>query len=462
MKALTIRNITQVTHGSYHGPAQLMDQEIQSVTTDSRKASSGCLFVPIVGTRVDGHSFIPQVMEAGALVTLSERDLEDASFPWIRVQDSVKAMGSLAAFYLKALDIPVVGITGSVGKTSTKELVARVLEERYQVLKTQGNYNNELGLPLTIFRLTPSDEIAVLEMGISDFGEMRTLASIACPDTAVITNIGTCHLENLGDRDGVLRAKTEMLDYVRENGHIVLNGDDDKLITVKEKKGIRPVFCHVETKGSVHAEEVECLGLEGTRARFELDGESFEAVVPVPGKHMIANALIAACVGKIYGLTVEEIRQGIEHFRTIDGRFHLVETGRWTVIDDCYNANPMSMKASADILKGLKGRRVAVLGDMGELGKDEAALHEEVGRYFGRTDIDLLVGIGPLCSYLVQGALSEGKSAGDQVIHLESVDDFLAGRDSYLREGDQILVKASRFMHFEKIVDALCAEGSDL
>ena len=238
MKNLTLENLTKVCGGVYSGPSDKLEQEVSSITTDSRKAEAGTLFVPIVGERVDAHKFIPQVMEAGALATLSERILENADFPYIKVESSLQAVKDIAEFYLQQLQIPVVGITGSVGKTSTKEVIASVLKEKYRTLKTQGNFNNELGLPLTVFRLRDEDEIAVLEMGISDFGEMTRLAKIARPDTCVITNIGTCHLENLGDRDGVLKAKTEIFKYLKKDGHIVLNGDDDKLCTVKEYEGI--------------------------------------------------------------------------------------------------------------------------------------------------------------------------------------------------------------------------------
>ena len=242
MKNLTIKNLTEVCSGIYHGPENIMDREVSSITTDSRKIEKDSLFVPIVGERVDAHRFIEDVMSKGALVTLSERELKNADFPYIQINSSLQAVKDIAEFYLKQLQIPVVGITGSVGKTSTKEVIASVLKEKYRTLKTQGNFNNELGLPLTVFRLREEDQIAVLEMGISDFGEMSRLTKIARPDTCVITNIGTCHLENLGDRDGVLKAKTEIFKCMNPEGHIVLNGDDDKLASVSEYNGIKPVF----------------------------------------------------------------------------------------------------------------------------------------------------------------------------------------------------------------------------
>ena len=195
MKNLTLRNLTEVCNGIWHGDDALLDREISAITTDSRKIEKDCLFVPIVGERVDAHRFIPDVMAKGALVTLSERELSDADYPYIQITSSLQAVKDIAEFYLQQLQLPVVGITGSVGKTSTKEVIASVLKEKYRTLKTQGNFNNELGLPLTVFRLREDDQIAVLEMGISDFGEMTRLTRIAKPDTCVITNIGTCHLE---------------------------------------------------------------------------------------------------------------------------------------------------------------------------------------------------------------------------------------------------------------------------
>ena len=230
MKNLTLEHIAKVCNGSYHGSEAQAKQEVQSIFTDSRKAAKGGLFVPIKGARVDAHDFINQVMEAGALATLSEKDLGETNFPYIKVESSLQAVKDIAEFYLKQLEIPVVGITGSVGKTSTKEMIAAVLGQKYNVLKTQGNFNNELGLPLTVFGLRAEHQIAVLEMGISDFGEMHRLAKIARPDTCVITNIGLCHLEFLKSRDGILKAKTEIFDFLKEDGHVILNGDDDKLI----------------------------------------------------------------------------------------------------------------------------------------------------------------------------------------------------------------------------------------
>ena len=311
MKNLTLRNLTKECNGIWHGDNALLDQEISAITTDSRKIEKDCLFVPIVGERVDAHRFIPDVMTKGALATLSERELPEADYAYIQVDASLQAVKDIAEFYLEQLQIPVVGITGSVGKTSTKEVIASVLKEKYRTLKTQGNFNNELGLPLTVFRLRDEDQIAVLEMGISDFGEMARLTKIAKPDTCVITNIGTCHLENLGDRDGVLKAKTEIFQSMKTNGHIVLNGDDDKLITVREYNGVKPVFFGLNSERDVYADQIESKGLKGVACRIHLGGDAFDVLVPTPGIHMVYNALAAAAVGRIYGLTIEEISLGM-------------------------------------------------------------------------------------------------------------------------------------------------------
>lgn len=453
MKNLTLENITRVCSGTYYGPADKMYTEVSAIATDSRKVEKGGLFVPVVGERVDAHRFIPQVMEAGALATLSERILPEADFPYIVVESSLQAVKDIAEFYLQQLSIPVVGITGSVGKTSTKEVVASVLKEKYNTLYTEGNFNNELGLPLTVFRLRDEHEIAVLEMGISDFGEMSRLAKIARPDTCVITNIGTCHLENLGDRDGVLRAKTEVFDFLKENGHIVLNGDDDKLSTVKEYKESKPVFFGLGEGLDVYADELKSNGLKGTSCRIHLGETSFCVFVPMPGRHMVYNALAAAAVGRIYGLTVEEITRGIESLKPISGRFHIIETDKFLIVDDCYNANPMSMKASMDVMRDGSGRRVAILGDMGELGENEIALHREVGIHAASCGIDVCICTGALCEYMAQAAREAGTEL--EVIYEPSRESLLEHLGEYVQEGDTILVKASHFMKFEEVLKKL-------
>ena len=456
MKNMTLAHIAEVCGGTYFGPEEKKTEEVTDIVTDSRKAGEGSLFVAIPGERVDGHRFIPNVASKGALAVISEQKLETPPCPYILVKDSMEAIKAMAEYYMQQLDIPVVGITGSVGKTSTKETIASVLAQKYRVLKTDANFNNELGLSLTVFRLRAEDEMAVLEMGIDDFGQMHRLAKIARPETAVITNIGWCHLENLKTRDGILQAKTEIFDHLRENGHIIINGDDDKLSTVGTVHGIKPVHFGLDEKNEYYADEIESQGFRGISCRIHTPHGSFSALIPIPGRHMVYNALAGTAVGCMYGLTLEQIKQGIETLQSVSGRFHIIETGKYTVVDDCYNANPVSMKASLDVLKEAKGRKVAVLGDMGELGTDEAALHAEVGTHAGTCGIDALYCAGPLCEHLAKAAKEADSKL--EVRHFADRESLMAELPKLLQDGDQILVKASHFMEYGKIVEMLSVE----
>ena len=453
MKNLTLEHIAQACKGIYKGSEADKNREVTGIFTDSRKIREGSLFVPIKGARADGHDFIEGVMEKGALATLSEKDLGEKPYPYIQVESSLQAVKDMAEYYLKQLKIPVVGITGSVGKTSTKEMIASVLSQKYKVLKTQGNFNNELGLPLTVFNLREEHEMAVLEMAISDFGEMHRLAKIARPDTCVITNIGLCHLEFLKSRDGILKAKTEIFDFLREDGHVVLNGDDDKLVTVKEVKGIRPVFFGLENHQGIWADQVQPEGLRGISCRIHMGEDSFQVLIPVPGRHMVYNALAAAAVGQIYGLSKEEIKEGIQSLQPVSGRFHIIHADKYTIIDDCYNANPVSMKASLDVLSDALGRKVAILGDMGELGEDQVDMHREVGVYAASRNIDVLLCVGELSAYMAEAARLTAPAK--EIRHFASKEELLAELPRILEQGDHVLVKASHFMEFGKILEAL-------
>ena len=453
MKNMTLGNIAAACGGMYHGSVETKDKTIADITTDSRKAGKDSLFVAIKGERVDAHRFIPAVFEQGALCVICEQAPEDAKGAYIQVESSLQAIKDIAEFYRKQLDIKVVGITGSVGKTSTKEMIASVLSEKYRVLKTLGNFNNELGLPLTVFRLRDEDEIAVLEMGISNFGEMHRLSKIARPDICVMTNIGQCHLEFLGDRDGILRAKSEIFDFINADGSIILNGDDDKLASIGEIKGIQPIFFGIDSDRKIHAEQIRSLGLKGIACKICTDKGDFDVTIPIPGYHMVYNALAGTAVGLTMGMTTEEIKRGIEKLESLSGRFHIIETEDYTVVDDCYNANPVSMKASLKVLHDALDRKVAVLGDMGELGENEKQLHEEVGRVAAQQDIQLLICIGPLSAYMAKAAKEENPQL--EVLQKDTLEEGLKLLPGYLKKGDTILVKASHFMHFEKIVEAL-------
>ncbi len=454
MKNLTPEHMAEACGGIFYGKESDRQKEICSVTTDSREVCPGCLFAAIKGEHVDGHMFISSAVEAGALCVITEHDPPDQlSGNFIKVDSTVRALGDIAAYYLEQLCIPVVGITGSVGKTSTKEMVAAVLSQKYRTLKTEGNFNNDLGVPLTIFRLAEEDQIAVLEMGINHFGEMHRLAEIARPDTCLITNIGPCHLEFLGDRDGVLRAKSEIFDFLPSTGHVILNGDDDKLQTLKEVNGIRPTFFGTENGNDIYADRIEKKGLDGISCRICTPQGNFQTTIPIPGMHMVMNALAGTAAGLQYGLQLDEIRAGIESLKPLGGRFHIIHTDQFTIIDDCYNANPTSMQASLQVLQDASGRRVAILGDMAELGEDAEVIHRDVGEFAGTLDIDLYICVGPLSSQVAAGIHAENPKI--PAVTIADLESLLFQLPSFLQKGDTILVKASHVMQFEKVVEKL-------
>lgn len=453
MKHMTLREITAACGGTYFGDPESTAKEVSSVVIDSRKVTQDSLFVAIRGARVDGHTFIPQTIEAGALCALSEEPLGDITFPYILVDSCTQALKDLAEHYRKSLDIKVVGISGSVGKTSTKEMIASVLSQKYNVLKTEGNFNNEIGVPLTIFNLREEHEIAVLEMGINHFGEMTRLAKMARPDICVITNIGVAHMELLGSRDGILKAKTEMFQYMNPDGTIIFNGDDDKLITYSPENGITPIYFGLGENSSYRAEQIANNGLRGTNATFVTPKSRFSAHISIPGEHMVHNALAGIAVGYALGMSDAEIKAGIEALKPLAGRNHLIETNTYTIIDDCYNANPISMKASIDVLSKADTRTVAILGDMGELGAKEKEMHYDVGQHTATAGIHVLICIGTLSEELARGAKETGCNI--QIYHYPDQEHFFAEMSSILEKNDTILVKASHAMAFEKIVKKL-------
>lgn len=435
--------------------------EITGAVLDSRKVEPGYLFFATKGERVDGHSFIPQVVQKGAALVICEKAPE-LDVPYILVEDTFQALKDVAAFYREQLDIPVIGVTGSVGKTSTKEMIAAGLSKSFRVLKTQGNFNNEIGLPLTILSIRKEHQAAVVEMGINSFGEMTRLSRIAKPDICVITNIGLCHLENLGDRDGVLRAKTEIFAYMNPEGNVVLNGDDDKLATIPKVHGRKPYFFGLKEQGKVQgdvqaekhvkkeiwASNIESKGLFGSDFRMNILGEEVSAAVPLPGQHMVINALAAAAVGHILGMRTEDILAGIASVEATGGRSHIMKLKDKTVIDDCYNANPVSMKSAVDLLKMAQGPKAVILGDMFELGAEELALHREVGHYAALARLEKLVFIGPLAKEMYEGA----RMLRAMPEYYPDKTAFLAAHKPEDFRDMTVLVKASHGMQFEEIV----------
>ena len=449
MKPFLLSDVVQATGGAYRGASEALGREIRMVTSDSRTASEGALFVAFKGARADGHNFMASCLNNGAVGCLSEREPGPDECPCVVVDSTLRATGALAAWHRSRFDIPVVGITGSVGKTTTKEMIAAVLSERFNTLKTEKNFNNELGVPQTLLRLDDAHEAAVVEMGISDFGEMRRLTHMVRPSIAVMTVIGHSHLEFLGDQDGVLRAKSEIFEGMGEDGFALLNGDDERLAACHPP--MNRMYFGMKDGNDVRAENVRNMGASGIALTIRHSGGAFEAHIPAFGSHMVYAALAAATAGLVLGLTEAEIAAGIARYRTVGDRARVIEADRITVISDCYNANPDSMRAALDSLVTLNGRKVCILGDMLELGEDTAQLHAEVGAYAAGLGIDRIVACGPLARNIHEGA----KGAGGMSVYYADKASLLADLHSIIRPGDCVLVKASHSMAFEEIVAAL-------
>lgn len=453
MKNLTLENIAKACHGTYHGDESKKSREAAGVVIDSRKVEKDYLFVAIDGENVNAHKFIPDTIEKGALCVVSHEDLGDTDFPYILVESTGQALLDIAKLYRDSFDVTVVGITGSVGKTSTKEMIASVVSQKYKVHKTLGNFNNEWGLPITIFEMDESHEVVILEMGVNHFGEMRRLSSVASPDICVITNIGIAHLEFFKTREGILQEKSQMIQDMKNGGSIILNGDDDLLSNMGPVKGVTPVLFGTNEDCQCYASGIVPMGLKGTACTIHLpDGEAFDCLIPTPGAHMVSNALAGAAVGAALGLTADEIKAGIEAHTTLPGRNNIISTGSLMILDDCYNANPVSTKAAIDVLDMAIGRKVAVLGNMGELGNNEKELHREVGEYAAKHGIDVVCGIGDLAKEITESA---AKGASTETHWFAAKQDFLAEMHHIIKEGDNVLVKASHGMQFPEIVEQL-------
>lgn len=484
MKNLNIENIARAVGGRVIYPAacnnsaQTAAAEASAVIIDSRKCEPGAVFIATKGEKADGHSFVGQVFAKGALAAIVEYIPEELKpvyeetsdgkcGPLIVVQNSFEALKALAAYYRTVMKhVRIVGIVGSVGKTSTKELVASVLEQKFKVLKTEGNYNNEVGVPLTILRIRDEHETAVVEMGISDFGEMDRLGAIVRPDAVVMTNIGPCHLERLGDLDGVLKAKSEVIPYISDRGILCVNAEDPRLASINVNADrLRRVS--YGDGGDVYAENFKGCGYEGSTftvhalvrdgAATDADDAdmSFDAECRLPGIHMMRNALAATAIGICFGMNADEIQRGIEAAQPFKGRGLVTDNGQWRIVDDTYNANPKSMCAGIDIMRETKGRRVAILGDMFELGSDAPRLHAEVGAYAAVNGIDRLIAIGELAVNIYDAYVKNG---GREAYYFKNTNEFFAALPGLNpAPEDTVLVKASHGMHFETIVNRLTA-----
>ncbi|MGN0982013.1 MAG: UDP-N-acetylmuramoyl-tripeptide--D-alanyl-D-alanine ligase [Candidatus Limivicinus sp.] len=442
---ISVSQAARICGGKLIGEKNI-DCMIGRVIIDSRAIEPGDLFVAYKGERVDGHDYIATALEKGAVCCLAERLPEGIAGGVILVDDVQKALEQLCTAYRERLELPVVGITGSVGKTTAKEMVWSVLSQKLNVLKTEGNLNNQIGVPMTLSRITTEHQAAVVEMGISGFGEMTELARMARPTVAVFTVIGHAHLEFLHNLEGVFQAKTEMLPLMPENGTVIVNGDDPWLRTIKCKQ--RLIRCGFSDDCQVRAENIRLLPEGRTRCDIVYGEKRVQADIPAHGRHMVYAAMEAAAVGFTLGLSPEEIERGISAYQVVGRRGAVTVTEKLTLVDDCYNANPDSMRCAIDSLKDLPGRHVAILADMLEMGSGGEQMHYDLGRYAAGNGMALVLCCGQLGQKIAEGAGGKGR-------WFENRQALAAALPKLLEQGDTVLVKASRGMHLEEIAEQL-------
>lgn len=475
MEHVTVGDIVKATGGRLlcGNP----DTKVSHIRLDSRKVEPGDLFVPIIGEKVDAHRFIPQVMEAGAAAVLtSEHDevpegadgcrtqigmaeadsaaadgagaqgsqAEAASAAWIRVEDTKKALQDIGRYLRARLSLPLVGVTGSVGKTTTREMIAAALSARYRVYKTPGNSNSQVGVPITISEISKDDEVGVIELGMSEPGELTVIAKIAQITMAVITNIGITHIEQLGSRENIYKEKLTIQDGLKEGGVLILNGDDDMLSVTKGKKGVRTVYYGTKEACDYRAEDITLL--DGKAEFTAVHGSERQKIsLNVMGRHNVLNAMAAVAVCAECGMSMEEAARGLSAFTGFKNRQQIFEGARMTILDDSYNASPASMKAALDVFQGLKPgkRHVAVLADMKELGENTFEYHREVGEYAAKTGVDLVVTLGEACHFLAEGVRSQAEIPVKEFLNKEEMTKFLY---ETLTDGDCVLFKGSNSM----------------
>lgn len=428
-----------------------IDKEITEISTDTRNLPKGCLFVAIKGDRFDGHEYISKAIESGAAAALSEKEVDGC--PCIIVENTRKAYLELAGYYRRKFSPILVGVTGSVGKTTTKEMIALVLSEKFNCLKTKGNLNNEIGLPKTLFTMDSSHDVAVIEMGMSDFGEIERLSKAAAPTIGVITNIGFSHIENLKSQEGILKAKLEILNGMAENAPLVVNGDDDYISPLKENLSVdRHVYLFgIDNENSdFRATDInEDNGI--TTFNINYSGKVCSAEIPCIGRHNVLNALAAFCIGMLSGLAESEILSALKKYQPDAMRQNIVKKGENTVIIDCYNASPESMKASLGVLSQMKsdGRKIAVLGDILELGSANEKLHRLVGKYVCDSKPDMLFCFGKDSKFIKK----EAEFFGIESYFTSDKQELTKKISSYIKDGDTILFKASRGMKLEEVIE---------
>lgn len=442
-----------------------------NVCTDSREVDSKSLFVAIAGERVDGHKFIGSVVEKGCRAVLCERvpdDCKELDCDFIVVSDSVKAIGDIAEFYRRRTEMKTVAVTGSVGKTTTKEFVSAVLSRKFKNYRTEGNHNSVIGLPMSLFEIPEDCETSVLEMGMSGFGEIGHMSRTAKPCIALVTNIGTSHMEMLGSRENICRAKMEILEGLQDGGVVVLNGDEP-LLTEYDCGTVKTVLVGINNRNAdLRALNIRC---EANKTTFDMiaDGCVIPNIeLPVMGNHYVYAALFAFAAGRLLGMSDEEIRAGLLDFKNVGMRQNIYELEGVTVIEDCYNASPESMRSGIDVLSQLAqqkgGRMVAVLGDMLELGEKSPELHRSVGAYFASKGGRLLFTFGERASEIAAAAVKGGVAQESVYVNRDKDCPEITGEMLIhgLKTGDVVLFKASRSMALERIIAYLRENSSRL
>ena len=447
MASISLQQAAQWCGGSID--PKYKDVTFQGANIDSRKLEPGQLFVAIVAAR-DGHDFIPGALEKGAAAVLCNH--ADGDYPAIVVDDTRIALGKIAAGFLKEMGPKIIGVTGSVGKSTTKEMIASVLGTAYRVSKTPANHNNDLGMPAAVLAMAEDSQIVVLEMGMSHFGEIAYLSNLAKPHVGVIINIGTMHIENLGSQEGILQAKMEITSGMEESGTLLLYGDDPYLWGSRDKLPVQAEYFGVSNEeNTVRAENVS-QSPEGIRFTVRYPGGAFPVYLPLEGGHYVADALAAVSAGLHFGVCPEDIQKGLAEFRTMEGRQEIFSHKGMTIIRDCYNAGPESMAAALNVLGNRPGRRIAVLGDMLELGSHSAAAHEKVGA-IAAEKADILLCYGPEST-----AMCKGAAAMEHAAHYTDQAIMASDLAKLAKPGDVLLFKGSRGMKMENVLQKFLEE----
>lgn len=450
MQILSINDIVKATSGKIICGSD--KGVIHAITTDSRQADKDVLFIPLKGERADGHDYIPSALDKGA-VSISEREI-DSDKTVIKVADTRLALGDIARYYKAKYVVPTVSITGSVGKTTTKDLVYAVIAEKYKTHKTPNNFNNDIGVPLTVFGIEKEHEAAVIEMGMNHFGEISYLAGIVKPDVAIITNIGMSHIENLGSQEGIFKAKMEITENFTEANTLIVNGDDKFLGNISDIPYKLVKFGMSDTN-DVYAKDMENKGLSGMDFTVVHPDGEFRCSLKQPGEHNIYNALAAVCAGLNMGLAEFEIARGIENCVYTSSRLEISEHNEMEIINDCYNSSPDSVRAALRVMTNtLKSRRVAMLGDILEMGEYAKDAHFDLGKTVKDMGVDFLITAGSNAKYIAEGAKSSGM---ENVVSYATTDELVSDINNLVKSDDCILVKASHGMEFYKVTEAIKA-----